>query len=214
MIVSVDAVNKGLRRVPVWAVYMLCAFPLFWLVVLAVGDGLGRDPVKALEHKLGKTALQLLIVGLAITPIQRHLRVNLIRFRRAIGVSAFAYVLLHLLVWLFLDVQIWAQVWDDIVKRPYVTLGMVGFLALVPLAMTSNNWSVRRMGPVAWRRLHNLTYAAVLLGGLHYVWLVKGIQLTPIIYMAAILFLLALRVVVPMGSNRRVYAGNDSQRLG
>jgi sulfoxide reductase heme-binding subunit YedZ len=114
-------------------------------------------------------------------------------FRRAIGVLCFFFVAAHLLVWAVLDVQTVARVWADIVDRPYVTIGMAGFLLLLPLGLTSNNWSVRKMGAAAWRKLHKLVYPAAVLGALHYVWLAKGFQLEPLLYMAAILGLLALR---------------------
>mgnify|MGYP003652182242 FL=1 len=87
--------------------------------------------------------------------------------------------------------------WADIWKRPYITVGMASFLVLVPLAVTSNNLSVRKLGAASWRKLHKLTYLAVLLGGIHYLWLVKGIQIEPILYMAVILGLLGLRLVKP-----------------
>ena len=135
----------------------------------------------------------MLIVGLAVTPLRRFAGLNLIRFRRAIGLMAFFYVALHLLTWLVLDVQILSQIWADIVKRPYITIGMAGFVLLVPLALTSNNWSVRRLGP-RWRKLHKLTYLAVLLGGVHYLMLAKGLQLEPLLYLGVILGLLALRI--------------------
>ena len=155
--------------------------------------GLGVEPIKELEHEYGELALKLLIVGLAITPLRTHLGINLIRFRRAIGLMAFFYVAAHLLVWLVLDVQILSQIWADILKRPYITIGMAGFLVMLPLALTSNNWSVRKLGP-KWRQLHKLTYLAVLLGGLHFIMLVKGFQLEPLVYMAVIVGLLLLRL--------------------
>jgi DMSO/TMAO reductase YedYZ heme-binding membrane subunit len=119
--------------------------------------------------------------------------VNLMPFRRAIGVLCFFFVIAHLLVWAVLDVQTVARVWADIVDRPYVTIGMAAFLLLLPLGLTSNNWSIRKMGAAAWRKVHKLVYPAAVLGALHYVWLAKGFQLEPLLYMAAILGLLALR---------------------
>ncbi|MFZ5964130.1 protein-methionine-sulfoxide reductase heme-binding subunit MsrQ [Thalassococcus sp. BH17M4-6] len=187
-----DAIYRGARRVPIWPLYILCAVPGIWFFYLGLTGGLGVEPIKALEHKLGELALQFLVAGLAITPLRRHLGVNLIRFRRMIGLVAFFYVLTHLLVWLVLDVQILSQIWADILKRPYITVGMAGFALLLPLALTSNNWSVRRLGP-KWRTLHKLTYGAVLLGAIHYVMLVKGFQIEPLLYLGAIVVLLALR---------------------
>jgi sulfoxide reductase heme-binding subunit YedZ len=167
--------------------------PSVWLFYLGVTGGLGIEPIKALEHELGGIALQLLIAGLCITPMRRLFGVNLIKFRRAFGLLTFYYVCLHLLVWLVLDVQIPAQIWADIVKRPYVTIGFAAFLLLVPLAATSNTWSVRKLGP-KWRQLHKLTYVAAILGAVHFIWLVKGFQIEPLVYLAVILGLLALRL--------------------
>lgn len=188
-------VNSILRRLPVWCVYLAGALPAPWLFYLGLTGGLGVEPIEALEHEYGLLALQLLILGLAVTPLRRHLGLNLMRFRRAIGLLAFFYVACHLLVWLVLDVQIPGQIWADILKRPYITVGMAGFVALLPLALTSNNWSVRRLGP-GWRRLHKATYAACVLGALHFVMLVKGFQLEPLVYLALVAVLLLLRAPV------------------
>ncbi|SNR48878.1 protein-methionine-sulfoxide reductase heme-binding subunit MsrQ [Puniceibacterium sediminis] len=188
----VTPINSAARRVPIWPLYILCALPPFWFLYQGLTGGLGVEPIKALEHRLGELALQFLVAGLAITPLRRHLGVNLIRFRRMVGLAAFYYVALHLLVWLVLDVQILGQIWADILKRPYITVGMAGFVLLLPLAVTSNAWSIRKLGP-KWRQLHKLVYPAVLLGALHFVMLVKGFQIEPLLYMGAILMLLALR---------------------
>ncbi|MCX8953570.1 protein-methionine-sulfoxide reductase heme-binding subunit MsrQ [Ruegeria sp. NA] len=191
-----QAINQTLRRIPVWAVYLMGALPAPWLFYLGLTGGLGIEPIEALEHRYGELALQLLIAGLAITSLRRFVGLNLMKFRRAIGVLTFVYVSLHLLVWLVLDVQLPSQIWADILKRPYITVGMGAFLLLLPLTATSNNWSVRRLGP-RWRRLHWLVYPAALLGGLHYVMLAKGFQIEPLIYLATIVILLALRLPLP-----------------
>ncbi len=185
-------VNDALRRVPPWAIYIVAPVPAIWYFWLGLTGGLGAEPIKALEHALGLFALKLLVAVLAITPLRRFAGINLVRFRRAVGVVAFFYVALHLSAWLFLDIRDPARIWADILKRPYITVGMAGFVLLLPLALTSNDWSVRRMGP-GWRRLHRLTYPAVLLGGVHYLMLVKGWQMAPLVYLAAILALLGLR---------------------
>ena len=185
--------NEILRLVPVWAVYFTGALPAPWLFYLGITGGLGVEPIEALEHEFGKLALQLLIFGLAISPLRRLIGVNLMKFRRAVGVLTFSYVALHLLVWLVLDVQVPAEIWADIVKRPYITVGMAAFALTLPLAMTSNNWSVRRLGP-RWRKLHRLVYPAAILGALHYVMLTKGFQIEPLFYLLFILSLLALRI--------------------
>ena len=189
----IDRFNTLARRVPTWAVYIVCFLPVPWLLYLGQTGGLGREPINALERELGETALKFLIISLAITPLRRHLRINLLKFRRAFGLLAFAYVCLHLTVWLVLDIGVLSRIWADILKRPYITIGMAGFLCLLPLALTSNAWSVRRLGQ-GWHRLHKLAYVAGVLGGLHYVMLAKGFQPEPLMYMAVILALLALRV--------------------
>lgn len=198
----IDQINTYVRRVPTWFVYLGGAVPAVWLFYQGLTGGLGVDPVKVLEHEYGLLALQLLIFGLAISPLRRFIGLNLMKFRRAIGLLGFFYVLCHLLVWLFLDVQIWSEIWADVLKRPYITIGMLGFALLLPLALTSNNRSVRGLG-AKWRQLHKLTYAAVLLGGIHFLMLVKGFQWEPILYLGAILTLLVLRLPLHRLSLRR-----------
>ncbi|MDA5092684.1 protein-methionine-sulfoxide reductase heme-binding subunit MsrQ [Aliiroseovarius sp. KMU-50] len=192
-----DHINRGSRRVPIWSVYLLGLLPPVWFLYLGLTGGLGVEPINALERELGKLGLQALILGFSITPLRRFLGVNLIRFRRSIGVLTFYYIACHLLVWLVLDVQILSQIWADILKRPYITIGMVGFLLMLPLAVTSNNWSVRKLG-ADWRKLHRLVYPAVVLGGLHYVMLAKTWQTEPLVYFAVILTLLATRIPVKL----------------
>jgi len=188
-----NRLNQLLRGVPPWLLYIGVAIWTAFLFWQGVTGRLGPDPVKALEHGYGEAALIFLVAGLAVSPLRRTVGLNLIRFRRAIGLSAFFFLLCHLLVWAALDVQTVARVWADIVKRPYITVGMVSFMLLVPLALTSNNWSVRRLGP-RWRSLHRLTYVAVFLGGVHFVMLRKGIQIEPVMYLMGIALLLGLRL--------------------
>ncbi len=159
------------------------------------------EPIQALEHEYGKLALQFLIAGLCVTPIRRFVGLNLLKFRRLLGVVAFVYVALHLLVWLLLDVQVFSHIVRDIVKRPYIAVGLLAFVVLLPLAATSNNLSIRWLGAQRWRRIHVLVYPAVVLAGVHYVLLSKGFQTTPLFYMATILVLLLTRLRF---RNRRV----------
>jgi|TARA_R100000049_G_C1935632_1_gene79484 sulfoxide reductase heme-binding subunit YedZ len=187
-----DRINTALRRIPAWVIYAMAPLPVVWLVWQGFIGGLGVEPIRALEHELGEIGLQLLLAGLCVTPLRRYLGLNLLKFRRALGLVAFFYITLHLLVWLVLDVQIPAQIWADIVKRPYITVGMLAFVLMVPLALTSNNASVRRLG-ARWRRLHWLTYPVAVFGALHFVLLAKGFQIEPLIYLALALLLVALR---------------------
>jgi len=187
-----ETTNAALRRVPTWVVYLAGGAWAVWLFYLSATGGMGVEPIKALEHELGRVALQLLIAGLAITPLRRHLGINLLRFRRAVGLLALFYVLLHLLVWLILDVQILSEIWRDIIKRPYITVGMLAFVLMVPLAVTSNNWSIRHLG-ARWHRLHKLVYLIALLGAFHFVLLARGFQIEPLLYLVAVFGLVALR---------------------
>lgn len=190
-----DWINKIARRSPIWALYMVALLWAGYLFALGILGHLGPEPVKALEHRYGVLGLQSLIAVMAISPLRRFFGVNLLRFRRAVALIATMFITLHLLVWAILDVQIMAQVWGDILKRPYITIGMAAFVLMVPLALTSNNAAIRRLG-ARWRRLHQLTYVIVPLGALHYVMLVKGFQIQPLIYLALALGLVLLRVPV------------------
>ena len=192
-----QTINGGLRRIPAWTVYIVgAAYAVweFWRALNQIGPYL-VEPINVLERAYGEVALILMVVGLAVTPLRKWTVVNLIKFRRAIGVTAFFYVLAHFLVFAILDVQSVSRVWTEIVKRPYVTVGMASFLMLIPLAVTSNNLSVRKLGSATWRKMHKLTYPAAILGAIHYLWLVKGFQLEPIIYLLVILGLVAVRYV-------------------
>lgn len=191
----VDTLNAAARKLPTWSVYVAGAAAAAWLWYLAATGGLGPEPINALTRELGLVGLQLVVLGLAITPLRRFAGVNLLRFRRAIGVTAFFFIAQHLGVWLVLDVGDAARIWADIIKRPYVTVGMVGFLMLLPLAITSNDASVRRLGAARWRSLHRLTYGVALAGAIHFLWLVKGWPLEPFLYAIAILLLLGLRLI-------------------
>ena len=188
-----DRFNSAVRRVPAWPVYAVSAAYAGWVFFQGATGALGPNPVEAIEHAYGEAALYLLIGGLAVTPLRRFAKLNLLKFRRAIGMACFFFVAAHLLTWAILDVQALDRVWADIVKRPYITVGMAGFTLLLPLAVTSNNLSVRKLGP-KWRQLHKLAYPAAVLGAVHYVMLVKGWQMKPLVMLAIILVLLALRL--------------------
>lgn len=192
----VQRINDLLRRMPAWPLYPLGLVPFGLLVWQVVGGDLGPDPLKVIEHQLGDLGLQFLLAGLCVTPLRQLTGVSLIRYRRALGLLCFAYVTLHLATWVVLDLQLrWSEIGADLTKRPYIILGMVGFAALVPLAITSNNLSVRRLGPVRWRALQRLAYVAAFMGGLHYLVLAKAWTPKPMLYFAAVMLLLGLRVV-------------------
>lgn len=188
-----NTINSALRRVPAWTIYIVGAAWAGWLFFLGVTGGLGVEPINGLEREYGEIGLKLLVVGLAVTPLRKYAGINLLKFRRALGVTTFFYILAHFMVWALLDVGTFARVWEEIIKRPYVTVGMLSFVMMIPLALTSNNLSLRKMGGMAWCKLHKLTYPVAVLGAVHYLWLVKGFQLEPIIYLIVVLGLLTLR---------------------
>lgn len=186
-------INAALRRLPAWPLYLLAVLPPAWLFWQAMSGGLGADPVKALELKMGKLGLQVLVASLAITPLRRLTGINLLKFRRAVSLIGFFYIFLHLLVWLVLDVQIPGQILTEILRRPYIAIGMSAFVLMVPLALTSNDRFLRRMGSSRWRCLHRLAYPALVLGGLHYALAGKVWQGEALGLLAAVLILLAAR---------------------
>jgi sulfoxide reductase heme-binding subunit YedZ len=172
-------INTGLRKIPTWVLYLILPIPGLLVIAAGLTDNLGPEPINELEEELGEFALKLLILGLAISPLLHFTRINLVRFRRAIGVMAFAYVTAHFLVWFVLDLQGLTQIWTEIVKRPYVTVGFAGF--------------VGRLGRF-WRILHRLTYLVAILAGLHFIMLSKGFDVEALAHMVVILAFLALRV--------------------
>jgi len=188
--------RRALDRLVYGLVWLACFAPLLWLVWRGFNNELGANPIDKLIRELGVWGLRLLIVGLAITPAARLLRQpRLIRFRRTIGLFAFAYVLLHLTNYVVTDQWFdWAAIGKDILKRPFITVGMAAFVLLVPLAVTSTNWALRKLGPVRWRKLHRLTYLIVPLGVIHYLMLVKADHRPPLIYGAIVAVLLGWRV--------------------
>ncbi|MCY4261666.1 MAG: protein-methionine-sulfoxide reductase heme-binding subunit MsrQ [Rhodobacteraceae bacterium] len=190
----VQTINTGLRRVPAWPLYALLPIPGLLTFWAALNNQLGPDPLRALEADLGIRGLQLLILTLLVTPIRRLTGLNLLKFRRAIGVVCFLYILGHLVVWVVLDQQLDpGAIVEEIIRRPYITIGMLGFLVLLPLAVTSNNLSIRKLGPIRWRKLHRLVYVAGVAGALHYVLIVKAWPIEPLVYAGLVLVLLFIR---------------------
>lgn len=187
-------IGAALRRVPIWAVWAIGLIPAARVVLDTAAGRIGVDPVKAIEHRLGDWALYLLVAGLTLTPLGRVTRVNLGRFRRPLGLLAVTYAVLHLGAWMVLDMGLaWEQMGRDILKRPWLTLGMAAALLLLPLAVTSNDLSIRRMGGRAWRRLHRLVYAAVPLAGIHALLVGKVVERMPVICLVLTALLLGWR---------------------
>ncbi len=171
--------------------------PFLWLQCGALGlfdVSLGADPTKKLEHVLGKTALNLVLLTLLVTPV-RHIAnlPHLTRFRRMLGLFAFFYATLHFIVYLSLDLEFnWHTVWSDIAKRPYITLGFTALVLMIPLAITSTNRMMRRLGR-RWQKLHRLVYPIAILGVWHYYWLVKRDIRMPLLYAGILAVLLGYR---------------------
>ncbi|NDK37513.1 protein-methionine-sulfoxide reductase heme-binding subunit MsrQ [Pseudoxanthomonas gei] len=157
-------------------------------------DALGADPIAAIEHRTGLWALRLLMITLAITPLrQLSGQPVLVRFRRMLGLYAFFYACLHFAAYLGLDLRgYWAQIFEEIVKRPYITVGFSAWLLLLPLAVTSTKGWIRRLGR-NWARLHKLVYAIGILAVLHFWWLVKSDIREPALYAAILAVLLGWR---------------------
>ncbi len=188
-------VNAALKKLPAWPLYIVGVIPAVVYFYWAVTNQLGADPLLALERRLGRWGLQLLMLTLLVTPLRRFAGINLLKFRRPFGVLTFIYVSLHLVTWLVLDKQFfWGEILRDITRRPYIILGVTAFTILLPLAMTSNDWSVRRLGAGVWRRLHRLSYVAVLLGAAHYLLVVKAWPLQPIVYAILAVALILVRI--------------------
>lgn len=178
------------------AVWLACFAPIVWLAWRGFTGDLGANPIEALIRQLGVWGLRLLLAGLAITPAARILKApRLLRFRRTVGLFAFSYIVLHLCSYIGIDLFFdWKQLWKDLLKRPFITLGMLGFLLLIPLAATSTNGWVIRLGRAAWSRLHRLVYVIVPLGVAHYYLLVKADHRPPLVYGAILAALLGWRV--------------------
>lgn len=179
-------------------VVVAASLPLVALAVEAASTGLGANPIERFTRETGEWTLYLLLATLSVTPLRRLTGMHwLLRLRRRLGLSAFAYGCLHFATWLWLDQ--WfdlAAIVADIVKRPYVTAGFAAFALMLPLAATSTDAMVRRLGAARWQRLHRLAWASGVLGVLHYLWLVK-VDLRPPLACAAVLaVLLAARLLL------------------
>jgi sulfoxide reductase heme-binding subunit YedZ len=187
LVLGKDPIRRG--------IYIAGMVPAVWYFYLGLTDQLGADPQNTLERLLGLWALRFIALSLAVTPLRRLGGPNLIRYRRAMGLLAFYYAALHLTVYTVLDKGLdLAAIWADIVKRPYITIGMLAFTVLVPLAITSNNAMIRRLGAAAWQRLHKLVYIAAAAAAIHFLMLVKSWTFEPLFYATAVTVLLLFRL--------------------
>lgn len=197
------ALSPRLRKASIWMLYLLGLLPAAWGFWLGATGRLPGNPVKEFEHFLGLWALRFLIATLAVTPLRHLSGINLLRYRRALGLLAFWYALMHFTTYMVLDQFLnFAAIVEDITRRPFITIGMAGLLMLVPLALTSNSWSIRRLGS-RWRKLHRLVYVAAAAGALHYAMSVKIVGPQQWIYIAIIALLLAWRPLRPYFNARK-----------
>ena len=188
-----------------FVIYLLCLAPLAWLVYAALFNQLGANPIEVVTRRLGEWGLQLLLVTLCMTPLRDITGQPWpIKIRRLLGLFAFFYVVLHFVTYLWLDQFFdWSEIGFDILKRPFITVGMLAVVGLIPLAVTSNRFSQRRLGR-HWKRLHQLVYPITILAVVHFYWLVKADMLRPIVLTVCLFLLLAYRWIK---SNRRQTAG-------
>ena len=177
-----------------FVIHLACFLPLIYVYYQAYFDGLGADPVEAVIHFTGIGALNIFLMSLAISPIAKFFKLGqLIQVRRVVGLYAFTYAVFHLLNFLFFEVQFDLQLFfDEIFERPYITIGMVGFLILTALAVTSLTILRKKMGR-KWQLLHNYTYLAGALLVIHFYWSVKSELIEPIIYILIFATLLFFR---------------------
>lgn len=177
--------------------FVLCLMPLGLLIWRGFTNRLTANPIEFITHTTGWWTLTFLMITLMVTPVRRILDMPwLLRLRRMLGLYAFFYASLHFLTWLVVDQFFdWEAIVKDIAKRPYITVGFTAFLLLLPLAATSTNAMVRRLGAVRWQALHRLVYAIALLGVIHFWWLVKKDIREPAIFAMILGVLLCARLV-------------------
>jgi sulfoxide reductase heme-binding subunit YedZ len=191
------------------ALFAACLLPLSYYAWGAWQDTLGANPIEAVTRGLGDWTLRLLLITLSVTPLRRFTGWHwLLRLRRMLGLFTFFYVCLHLTCYLWLDQFFdWHSIAKDILKRPFITVGMSAFLLLVPLAATSNNAMVRRLGGRRWQALHRAVYPIAILAVTHFWWMVKKDVTEPAIYALVLAVLLGLRMWWRELERRRQLAG-------
>ncbi|MFK7996140.1 MAG: sulfite oxidase heme-binding subunit YedZ [Granulosicoccus sp.] len=178
------------------AVFLAALTPFFYILHSLLTGRLGPNPIDALTDQTGTLAIRMLLISLAITPLRHVLKQTWpLRFRRMMGLFAFFYALLHVLIYTVLDQQLdIGLIWEDLAERPYILAGTTAFLLLVPLALTSTHAMVKRLGRT-WLTLHRAVYIASTAAVVHYVWLAKGDLIEPFIYLGILMLLLTYRLV-------------------
>lgn len=177
--------------------FIVCLYPFFSLAWGLLTDQLGVNPVETLTRSSGLWGLRFLLITLCVTPLRWLTGINqLIRFRRMLGLYAFFYATVHMLLYLGLDQFFdWSEIWRDIIKRPFITVGFINFIALLPLVFTSTNKMMKRLGGQRWKKLHRLTYFVAVAACLHFLMLVKADIREPVIYIFLLTGLLAVRLI-------------------
>jgi sulfoxide reductase heme-binding subunit YedZ len=196
------------------AVFLLCLVPLGLLGWRALHGGLGANPIEFITHATGDWTLRFLIITLCVTPFRKILALpELIRFRRMLGLFAFFYACLHFTTYIWLDKFFdLSEMWKDIAKRKYITVGFTAFVLLIPLAITSTAGMIRRLGGKRWQMLHRLIYVSAVLGVIHYYWLVKSAVVKPLIYAAIVGVLLLWRLLNSISNGKQSGARVAAQR--
>jgi methionine sulfoxide reductase heme-binding subunit len=180
------------------ALFIACLFPLLRLAYFGYFNLLGANPIEFITRSLGTWTLVLLLITLSITPLRQLSGWSwLIRLRRMAGLFTFFYALLHFITYIWLD-QFFDlnSIYKDVIKRPFITIGFIAFILLIPLAITSSNAMVRRLGSKRWQLLHRLIYPIAIFAVIHYWWLVKKDITQPLIYALVLAILLAYRVMI------------------
>jgi len=178
----------------IWAMMLA---PLGWLIWLGFNGGMGAEPISFMNRYLGDWAIRILIVSIAVTPTSQIFKLkSIMKYRRLVGLFCFFYAFLHLTSYVAIDQFFdFKAIWNDIIKRNYITVGMVSFVILLSLAVTSPKTMVKKLGGKRWRLLHKCVYLAAPLVGFHFVMMRKGFQLEPLIYSAIIASLLGFRLI-------------------
>lgn len=192
---------------------MVCLMPFGFILWDVINQNLSANPIEDLSHRTGAWTLRFLLIVLSVTPLRHVLNwPGIVRYRRMLGLFAFFYASLHFLIYFVLDLSLALSfVIEDITERPYLTVGFTAFVLLIPLAITSTNKMMRRMGK-HWKRLHQSVYLIAILGVLHYIWLVKADLRDPIIYAVLLGVLLLFRVwMVQKKRKARASRGDPSE---
>lgn len=204
MTANTTALPRAARKAPVkipnnawlrWGIYVVGLAPAVWAFWLAANNQLGANPVKEFEHILGLWALRFLILTLLVTPLRDLFRFNFLPYRRALGLLAFYYVAMHFVTYVILDRGLnWPEIVKDVTQRWFIIIGFAAFILMIPLALTSNQWSIRKLKN-KWQSLHRLIYLIALAGSLHFLMSVKSWPTEPLIYALIIITLVLWRLI-------------------